>query len=377
MRKVLVTGASGFIGKSLVLAMGRIEGIEVSESDIDTPAGVLSRALFNCDAVFHLAGVNRPKDMDEFEKGNVGSLEFLLAELEDKKKKPLVVLASSRQAVLDNPYGRSKLKAERLLLDFARRTGTLVRIFRLPGVFGKWCRPNYNSVVATFCYNIAHGLPIVIADPAVELDLVHIDDVIMSFLEILNGHGRVDPDGFNLVDPVFNITVGQLAHLIKDFHESRQELTVPDFSDHFTRCLFSTYVSYLPTDNFAYALKQHADSRGVLAEIFKSGCFGQIFISRTAAGAIRGDHYHDTKVEKFFVLEGEALIRFRDIQCDDVIEYKISGEEFRVIDIPPGYTHNIKNIGSTALVVLFWAFEPFDPRREDTFPLPVRKDKQP
>ena len=258
-----------------------------------------------------------------------------------------------------------------------KKTGAPIGILRLPGVFGKWCRPNYNSVVATFCHNIAHGLPITISDPAIGLDVIHIDDVVKCILDTLAGESRVGSDGFFHAEPQFHISLGDLARKLRDFHADRQTLIVPDLSDHFTRCLYSTYVSYLPADGFSHALERREDARGALAEILKSRSFGQIFISRTRPGVERGNHYHDTKVEKFAVLDGEAVIRFRDIRGDEMIEYPVSGQEFKVLDIPPGYTHSIENVGSTELIVLFWAYEPYDPGRPDTFPLPVRKERTP
>jgi UDP-2-acetamido-2,6-beta-L-arabino-hexul-4-ose reductase len=329
--------------------------------------------LNRCGFVFHLAGVNRPRENGEYERGNVGSLAQVLSEIERKEKKPLVILASSIQAGMNHPYGRSKLKAEQILSEYSRRTAAPVCIFRLPGVFGKWCRPDYNSVVATFCHNSARDLPIVIADPDKELELVHIDDVVAAFLAVMDGDVKPGTDGFCHAGPVHRITVGRLARVVQEFQASRRYSLVPDFSDPLTRRLYSTYVSYLPTDRFAYPLARRDDSRGSLAEVLKSAPFGQIFISRTLPGAVRGNHYHDRKVEKFIVLEGEAVIRFRPVQGRDILEYPVSGRDFRVVDIPPGYTHSIENIGPTDLVVLFWACEPYDPSDADTFALDVGK----
>jgi len=375
MKKVLVTGARGFIGRNLVLALGRDPKVELCLVDLNTPAEELEHGLDVCNVIFHLAGVNRPPKEQDFEIGNVGSLAGVLSGLEARNRRPQVVLSSSTQALLDNAYGRSKRRAEEILLDFAARTETLARIFRLPGVFGKWCRPNYNSVVATFCHNVAHDIPIRITDPARELELVHIDDVVASFLGALDGQDRAGTDGFYHVEPIFKITLNRLAKMIQGFHDSRKSLIIPDFLEHFTRCLYSTYISYLPTTGFVYSLEQREDSRGTLAEMFKSPHFGQIFVSRTRPGIVRGNHYHDMKVEKFAVLEGEAAIRFRDIQGDDVIEYRVSGKEFRVVDIPPGYTHSIENVGQSELIVLFWAYEPLNLANPDTYPLTVRKEK--
>lgn len=370
-KSVLVTGARGFIGKNLVLALERIEGLSVIPFDIESPLSDLDRGLSQGDIVVHLAGVNRPESDDEFERGNVDPLRDILSRLEGSGRRPLVVLASSTQALRDNPYGRSKRKAEELLLDFASRTGTPARIFRLPGVFGKWCRPNYNSVVATFCHNIARRLPIEISDPAVTVELVHVDDVVRTFMGLIGS--AVEGADFAAVQPVFRITLGELAGLLTAFHETRKTLHVADLTDPFHRRLFGTYVSYLPSDALAYDLPARADARGELAEFLKAGGHGQIFISRTRPGIIRGDHYHDLKVEKFLVVEGQALVRFRHILTDERVEYSVAGTDFRPVDIPPGWTHSIENTGTGDLVTLFWSSEVFDPDRPDTFRAEVQK----
>jgi len=373
--KVLVTGAKGFIGRNLVVVLRRRGGINVQEYDLDSTSESLEKGLASAEIVFHLAGINRPQKTEEFVQGNVDSIKHICDLLRRLGRKPTLVFSSSTQALLDNPYGLSKRQAEDFILAFSAESGSKVVIFRLPGVFGKWCRPNYNSVVATFCYNVARDLPIIIMEPSRELELVHVDSVVASFLGILDGQGRPGVDGFYHVEPVFKVTVGRLAQIIQEFCDARKSLVVPDFSDRFTRCLYSAYISYLPTDGFGYSLEQHEDARGSLAEVLKSPHSGQIFVSRTQPGTLRGNHYHDTKVEKFAVLEGDAVIRFRHILDDDVIEYRVSGREFRVVDIPPGYTHSIENVGQSELIVLFWAYEPFNAADPDTYPLNVRKEK--
>jgi len=275
------------------------------------------------------------------------------------------------QALLDNPYGVSKRQAEEEVFAFGEETGAQIAVFRLPGVFGKWCRPNYNSVVATFCHNIALDLPISISDPAKEIELVYIDDVVRAFINVMDGMPPVTEGKYCQAKPTYRITLGALAQTIRGFRESRVSLTVPDVSDPLVHALYATYISYLPKDAFAYALTQRTDPRGELAELLKSPRIGQIFVSRTRPGITRGHHYHDTKVEKFVVLEGDAVIRFRHILCGDVIEYPVSGREFRVVDIPPGYTHSIENAGQNDLIVLFWADEIFDPNVPDTFGMTV------
>jgi len=278
---------------------------------------------------------------------------------------------------LDNPYGLSKRQAEEAVFNFGRETEASVFIFRLHGVFGKWCRPNYNSVVATFCHSIARDLPIAISDPAREIELVYVDDVVHAFIGLLNGRLHVSDGKYCLVEPTYRISLSALADTIQGFRDSRITLALPDIGDPFVRALYATYISYLPVDSFGYPLTQRIDPRGELAELLKSPRIGQIFVSRTRPGFTRGNHYHDTKVEKFVVLEGDAVIRFRHIRPDvrdqraDVIEYPISGHEFRVVDIPPGYTHSIENVGQNDLIVLFWAAEIFDPDISDAFVMKV------
>ena len=365
MRHILVTGAHGFIGRNLVLTLRRDVRFEVTAVDIDTPNNDLITGLEKCCVIFHLAGINRPLTDDEFEAGNVGSLASVLSELEKRQRRPLLVLSSSVQASLDNPYGRSKRRAEELLLDYCRRTESAACLFRLPGVFGKWCRPNYNSVVATFCHNISRDLPIQIIDSAREIELVYVDDVVTAFIVLLdkehNGAAYFD------VTPIFQIKLGDLAEKIYAFRKSRESLQVSDLSDSFLRRLYGTYLSYLPSDRFAYLLERKTDHRGALAEVLKADGHGQIFISRTKPGIVRGNHYHERKVEKFIVVEGEALISFRNMATDEKVEYQIRGHDTKVVDIPPGWTHSIKNTGSSDMIVLFWASEIFDPDCPDTY----------
>jgi UDP-2-acetamido-2,6-beta-L-arabino-hexul-4-ose reductase len=376
--KILVTGAKGFIGKNLIVALRRRDDVDVIEYDLDSPASLLEVGLSKADVIYHMAGVNRPERVEEFTEGNFDLTRQICDALRRLGRKPLLALSSSTQVALDNPYGISKLQAEEAVFAFGREEGASVFVFRLHGVFGKWCRPNYNSVVATFCHNIASDLPIVISDPAREIELIYIDDVIRAFISEI---GEQKSGGaYREVGPVFRVRLGELAATIRAFRESRTTLDVSDFSDSFARRLYATYISYLPTDSFTYALTQKSDPRGELAELLKSPHIGQIFVSRTRPGITRGNHYHDTKVEKFVVLEGDAVIRFRHIRPDvsdqraevggqrsDVIEYSVSGREFRVVDIPPGYTHSIENVGQNDLIVLFWADEIFDASAPDTY----------
>ncbi|NLA41663.1 MAG: SDR family oxidoreductase [Smithella sp.] len=371
MKNILITGAAGFIGKNLAVALRRRADVELREYDVQSPADVLNEGLGWADMIYHLAGVNRPVRPEEFQEINFNLTTQICRELERLGRKTVLVLASSTQAVLDNPYGISKRQAEEAVFNFGQRTETPVYTFRLPGVFGKWCRPHYNSVVATFCHSIARDLPITISDPKTEIELVYIDDVVRAFLGVMDGHMQVSDGKYCLVEPTYRMSLGTLATMIRGFRDSRINLTLPDMSNPLVHALYATYISYLPPDSFVYDLSTRCDHRGKLAELLKSPPLGQIFVSRTRPGITRGNHYHDTKAEKFIVLEGEAVIRFRHILGGDVIEYLVADSEFRVVDIPPGYTHSIENVGKGDLIVLFWANEAFLPENPDTFTLNV------
>lgn len=372
--KAVVTGAKGFVGKNLVVALRRAR-VGVAEVDIDSAPDALLVAVRGANVVFHLAGVNRPEQEGDFFTGNVASLDALFAALDElpaterPAARPLIVLSSSTQATHDNPYGRSKLAAEQALDAYAARTGTPAVIYRLPGVFGKWCRPNYNSVVATFCHNVARNLPITISDPARVVELVYIDDIVAQFMTHLEGQAVGVTRGE--VRQAFTASLGELAERIRGFRAMRDTLLVADASDPFTRRLLGTYTSYLPPGDLAYQLQKRTDDRGTLAELLKSPHFGQMFVSRTNPGFTRGNHYHDIKVEKFCVLDGDAVIRFRPILGDEVTEHRVLGTDFKVVDIPPGMTHSIENVGSSEMIVLFWASEILDPQRPDAHNLEV------
>jgi UDP-2-acetamido-2,6-beta-L-arabino-hexul-4-ose reductase len=365
--RVLVTGARGFIGKNLAVALSRRADVEALSFDRDSEATELERLASSADVIFHLAGVNRPERVEEFREGNAELTRRLCGILRAAGRAPLLVLSSSTQASLDNPYGQSKRAAEDVVRAFGEASGARVRVFRLPGVFGKWGQPNYNSVVATYCHNVARGLAISVSDPDRVIELVHVDDVVRVFVGLLDGQEVPSSDGFCGVEPVHRIALADLAGRIQAFRNSRSTLEIPDFSDSLTRLLHSTYLAYLPEGGFAYQLQQRVDARGELAELLRSRHFGQIFVSRTRPGITRGNHYHDAKVEKFVVVEGEAVVRFRSLLGGGVSEYPVSGRDFTVVDIPPGYTHHIENVGKSDLVVLFWASEPFDPQRPDTW----------
>lgn len=369
--KIIVTGAAGFVGRNLVESLRTsLPAAEVTEVTRLNYVEVIERRTLEADFVFHLAGVNRPMDPSEFDDGNRGLTARLCTRLEQRGIKPVLVLASSIQAGGDNPYGRSKRAAEQAVEDWSKRTQGTAVVFRLSNVFGKWCRPNYNSVVATFCHNVARDLPIQISSETNALTLAYVDDVVAALMACMDVR---PPAGLTTRDvPVsHSTTLGGLVRLIRSFRSSRESLLLPDFSDPFVRKLYATYLSYLPPADFSYPLRQRSDDRGTLAEFLKSPTFGQIFLSRTKPGITRGNHYHHTKTEKFMVVEGEAIIRFRQIGMDDVIEHRVNGTDFKVVDIPPGYIHSIENVGAGELVTLFWASEIFDPNTPDTFMLQV------
>ena len=365
---VLVTGANGFIGRNLTAHLWAREGCVVTLFDVEHSQDDLRAGLETADIVYHLAGVNRPRIAEEFEIGNAGLTREICGILRELGRAPVIVMSSSVQAALENPYGVSKRHAEDALHEFAAQTGAQVWLYRLKNVFGKWCRPNYNSVTATFCHNIANDLPIQISDPSRDLELVYVDDVVNAFLAELPV--QAGPIGHRDI-PSFNLTLGDLAGRIQSFHDMRTNQFTPDFAVRFNQQLYATYLSYLPNEARRQQLEIKSDQRGCLAEFIKSNHFGQIFISRTRPGITRGNHYHHTKTEKFFVVEGEGVIRTRQIESSEVMEYRVRGEAFQVIDIPPGHTHSIENVGAGEMVTLFWASEIFDPDRPDTYFLPV------
>ena len=366
--RVLVTGANGFVGKNLCLALGRIEGVEVFRYDLGNTRAELEEWAGACDFVFHLAGVNRPKDPAEFAKGNTGFTEELLALL---ARRPVpVLLSSSIQAALDNDYGKSKAAAEEAVRAYGARTGAPVYVYRLANVFGKWCRPNYNSAVATWCHNIARDLPIQVRDPAATVTLVYIDDVVESFIGCLEPRNtRNTRNEFLSVEPSYTRTLGEIVELIRSFHDEPRTLGVPDQRDGFAKKLYATYLSYLPEDQFAYPLTMHVDNRGSFTEILHTAERGQVSVNVSRPGIVKGQHWHHTKHEKFLVVSGEGAIRFRkmDDPSAQVITYRVSGAKLEVVRIPPGYTHNIENLGTTDMVTVMWANEVFDPQRPDTF----------
>jgi UDP-2-acetamido-2,6-beta-L-arabino-hexul-4-ose reductase len=379
--RIKITGAKGFIGRNLVAELNNIkEGkakgyglsadLDVFEYDMGTDPSLLDGFCRDADFVFHLAGVNRPKEQGEFMEGNFGFTSTLLDALKREGNNCPVMLASSIQAELDNPYGVSKKAGEDLLFSYGREVGAEVLVYRFPNVFGKWCRPNYNSAVATFCNNVANDLPIQVNDRSVNMTLVYIDDVVSELISALEGKPAKVGE-FCSVPVEHKITLGEIVDLIYSFKESRTNLQVADLSDEFTKKLYSTYLSYLPVDGFSYPLKMNVDERGSFTEFLKSPDRGQVSINISKPGITKGQHWHHTKNEKFLVVSGKGVIRFRKIDEEKVYEYFVSGDKLEVVDIPVGYTHNIENLGNTDMVTVMWVNEVFDPEHPDTFFLPV------
>lgn len=368
--KILVTGANGFIGKNLIAELKNQKFTEIYECDIDTKPELLEQYLKEADFIFHLAGVNRPKELSEYMQGNFGFTSQLLDTLKKYNNNCPVMISSSIQATLNNPYGISKKAGEDLLFEYSKATGAKVLVYRFPNVFGKWCRPNYNSAVATFCHNIANDLPIQVNDREVIMNLVYIDDVVAELINALNNK-EYKVGEYNEVKVSHRITLGKIVDLIYSFKNSREQRTVPDMSDEFTKKLYATYLSYLPKDNFSYKLKMNVDNRGSFTEFLKTPDRGQVSINISKPGITKGNHWHHTKNEKFLVVSGNGVIRFRKIDTDEIIEYYVSGEELEVVDIPTGYTHNIENLGDVDMVTVMWANEVFNPDRPDTIFLEV------
>ena len=370
--KVLITGAEGFIGQNLQLHLAERKEIEVVCFTRNHDMSHLLDLLQGVDFVFHLAGVNRPQDQQEFTIGNAQLTMALCQEVsriaEASGKKVPIIFASSTQAVEGNPYGKSKLVAEQVLQGANISHGIPIHIFRLPNVFGKWCKPNYNSVVATFCHNIARDMPIQVNDPNTPLTLVYIDDVIEHFLQLMKGSDAITGlNGFATVEPQYTTTVGQLASQINVFKDSRTNLTTDRVGKGLVRALYSTYVSYLPVKSFSYTVPQNRDSRGVFTEMLKTPDCGQFSFFTAYPGITRGGHYHHSKTEKFLVVRGEALFKFRHMHTGQKYEVMVSGEKAEIIETVPGWTHDITNIGAEEMIVMLWANEMFDRERSDTY----------
>lgn len=369
MKNVLVTGSNGFIGKNLIEALNRKEDICVKCFDREDTIDTLVDLIKDADFIYHIAGANRPKQIEEFETVNADLTQKIVDILGSCNKSIPIVYTSSIQAKLDNPYGISKKRGEDILIKYSREKKVPIYIYRLLNVFGKWAHPNYNSVVATFCYNIARGIEIEISDPDKELELIYIDDLVDEFLKAIEKDDKYSENYFLKIDTTYKITLRRLAEIIYEFKNIKNTQIVPDMNDRITRCLYGTYLSYVDKDCLYYELDIKTDNRGQLAEIIKSRHFGQIFISKSNKGVLRGNHYHNTKIEKFCVIQGKAVIRLRNIASGEAetITYYVSGDKIKVVDIPPGYTHSIENVSDGELIALFWADEIFNPFEPDTY----------
>ena len=370
---VLVTGAEGFIGKNLCLRLREEASVSVIPFTRSNTVDDLAGQVADADAVVHLAGENRPQDPAAFGEVNAGLRRAGCAAIRARGEAIPLILASSAQAELDNPYGKSKLAAEQAVQALARDGGNPVAVYRLPGVFGKWCKPNYNSVVATFCHNLANDLPIQISDPAHEIKLVYIDDVVNAFIDWLQASGT----GFQsqTVAPVYEVTLGALAEQIKAFGNCRTSLVSERVGTGFVRALYATYVSYLPTNKFVYDLSVHGDERGVFVEMLKTPDAGQFSFFTAHPGITRGGHYHHSKTEKFLVIKGQARFGFRHMHTDETFYLDTDGDKPQIVETVPGWTHDITNIGSTEMIVMLWANEIFDRDRPDTITSKVAHEK--
>ena len=398
--KILITGAHGFVGKNLCAQLNNIKDgkarnypvtvSQVMEYDLDTDPALLDDYCAQADFVFNLAGVNRPKDQSEFMQGNFGFASTLLGTLKKHGNTCPVMLSSSIQATLigrygTSDYGKSKLAGEELFFDYAQETGAKVLVYRFPNLFGKWCRPNYNSVVATFCHNIAHDLPIQVNDPSVQLEMLYIDDLVEEMIAALSGkehHCEFDgvetvlkEEGRYCAVPVtHHVTLGEIVDLLHQFTEQPQNLIIPEIpANSFAKKLYSTYLSYLPKEKVSFPLKMNVDDRGSFTEMLRSEKCGQVSINISKPGVTKGQHWHNTKWELAFVISGHGLIQQRKLGTDEVIEFEVSGEKIEAVHMLPGYTHNIINLSETEnLVTVMWANEIFDPTHPDTFFEPVK-----
>ena len=374
--KILVTGANGFVGRNLVETLKTIRDHkdktrhivvdEVMTFDIHNTINELDEYTKRCDFVVNLAGVNRPTDPKEFYEGNKGFIETLCSYLKKNNNQSPVLVSSSIQVGRENDYAKSKKEGEDLLKAFGNECGNPIYIYRFANLFGKWCRPNYNSVTATFCHNIANGLDITINDGSVVLPLCYIDDVVDEIIHCMEGHPTFNGEYYE-VPFIYEVSLDKLAKTIYSFKESRHNYFAIHQGDEFTKKLYATYLSYLPEDAFSYELKMNVDARGSFSEFIKTKEYGQVSVNISKPGITKGQHWHHTKNEKFLVVSGQGIIQFRKIGDDKVIEYKVSGEKLEVVDIPTGYTHNIINIGDSDMVTIMWANEPFDPNRPDTY----------
>lgn len=368
--KILITGAEGFVGKNLIVELKNRGYKDLYLYDRENSLEDLRKWTKDCEFVFHLAGVNRPEAVEEFMEGNADLTSQLTSLLEENNNQAPIMISSSIQAEKENPYGVSKRAGEDFIFEYGERNNIPVYVYRFSNLYGKWSKPNYNTVIATFCHNVAHGLPIQVNDPTVEITFQYIDDVVNELINCLEGNG-IKTGKFYDVPEKDTRTLEEVAQLIRGFKESRKNLEVPDMSDSFTKNLYSTYLSFLPEDDFSYKLKMNQDDRGSFTEFLRSPDRGQVSINVSKPGITKGQHWHHSKNEKFLVVKGNGVIRFRKVGEEKVIEYSVSGNELEVVDIPTGFTHSIVNTGEEEMVTVMWVNEPFDPDNADTYYLEV------
>ena len=366
--KILVTGASGFIGKNLCFQLEEQGFTDIVKIERDNSTQELDLALESVDFIYHLAGTNRPKTEDEYKQGNADLTSYIVAKLQILNRATPIVLTSSIQAALDNPYGESKALAEGALSEYAQQTQAKVYIYRLPNVFGKWCRPNYNSVVATFCHNVVNDLPLVINDASAKVNLVYIDTVCEHFIHHLTND---EPNGGQSIKPIYSTTVGEIAKTLESFKKSKTSLVTENVGTGLLRALYSTYISYYSPEQFSYTVPSYIDPRGTFCELLKTKEAGQFSFFTAHPGVTRGGHYHHTKNEKFLVIKGEAKFKFKHIASGECYSLDVCGDDYRVVETVPGWTHDVTNIGESELIVMLWANEIFDREKPDTFAKPL------
>lgn len=366
--KILVTGANGFIGKNLCFQLEEQGFTDIVRLQRSNSTKELDEALESVDFIYHLAGINRPQNEDEFKLGNVDLTSYIISKLQELNRTIPILLTSSIQAEQPNAYGVSKALAEKLVNGYAKQSGAKVYIYRLPNVFGKWCRPNYNSVVATFCHNVINDLPLTINDPDAKVNLVYIDTVCEHFIHHLTNNELI---GKQSIKPIYPTTVGEIAKALEAFKESKHSLITENVGSGFLRALYSTYISYYLPDQFSYTVPAYTDSRGSFCELLKTKDAGQISFFTAHQGITRGGHYHHTKNEKFLVIKGEAKFRFEHIVTGECYSLDVTSEEYRVVETIPGWNHDVTNTGKTELIVMLWANEIFDREKPDTFAKPL------
>ena len=367
--KVLITGANGFIGKNLAAQLAVRKGFEVLRVGRESTQDDWQDAMSEADFICHLAGVNRPNDENEFVRINIGLTQEMCEMIQKSGRNIPIIFVSSAQVEKDNPYGRRKLAAEKIVLRYATEMKAPVYIFRLPNVIGKWCRPNYNSAVATFCYNISHGLPIQINDPNYKMKIVYIDDLVSAFANIILSEGS--SEAYCEVQPTYEATIGEVVEQLRMFHRSRSSLISERVGAGFSRVLYATYLSYLSPVDFSYEVPKHGDSRGILVEMLKTKDSGQFSFFTAHPGVTRGGHYHHSKTEKFLVIQGKAKFRFRHVLTQETHEISTSSEKPEIVESIPGWAHDITNVGDDEMIVMLWASEIFDRDRPDTYTCPI------